>query len=590
MSVMATSAQPLMTSGGPALAQIAGGMPADGDLFAALFAPIGEGSGDGEDGDEALPETTDGAVPTADAATLLPLMEMQRAAMAVPQPVVVAPKVEGGEALVVDAAAPAAAAVAAPTIATTTTQPEGEEAAPAIAADGDAAPAPVAGTPAPVVTTAQAPEAPARRTRSTDATTAKVEGTKTNRRAASADAPIADAPVAEADPKGQGATPVRQIAAPISALVDEVSTPIVAAPTTASAKSDPTDTPPPATAETVIPARFLPAGAQPTEEPVDQPTAAQPTIAEIMARTQVLPTATPAAANPTAAVTPAAATAAAPVQIVAEGESPAEPAIGKTEAESIMATEVMPNIARPAAQALRRAPLPATARVEGEAGRVSRAAPTAEPRVAAPVADATLQPAAVLAADTVVQQTQQTAAIPQPQPATQAIGNAGSVAAAPTLSDQIAQQTLDMSGGSAWLDQLSSEIGRIGSGEGKLDFRLTPQALGELRVQVSQSDAGAHVRMTATTEQAQAALSDAQSRLVSDARAQGVRIAETQVDLAGSRADTMAQQQQQQNQQAAAQQQAQAGQPRIVRPRGGDVTSTINQAAPRTARASDRYA
>ena len=67
-----------------------------------------------------------------------------------------------------------------------------------------------------------------------------------------------------------------------------------------------------------------------------------------------------------------------------------------------------------------------------------------------------------------------------------------------------------------------------------LRFRLHPQTLGHLQVELQQGDRGTAVRLTVETEAARQLLADAQPRLAAEARAQGVRIAETHVDLSGS--------------------------------------------------------
>jgi flagellar hook-length control protein FliK len=93
---------------------------------------------------------------------------------------------------------------------------------------------------------------------------------------------------------------------------------------------------------------------------------------------------------------------------------------------------------------------------------------------------------------------------------------------------------LDLANDAEWLDRLARDIAQASGNEGTIRFRLHPQTLGHLRVELSQGDHGTSIRLTADTEQARAILADAQPRLVAEARAQGVRIAETHVDLSGS--------------------------------------------------------
>lgn len=97
-----------------------------------------------------------------------------------------------------------------------------------------------------------------------------------------------------------------------------------------------------------------------------------------------------------------------------------------------------------------------------------------------------------------------------------------------------ADRALDLASDSEWLDRLARDIAQAAGNEGTIRFRLHPQTLGHLRVELSQGDHGTSIRLTADTEQARAILADAQPRLVAEARAQGVRIAETHVDLSGS--------------------------------------------------------
>lgn len=102
------------------------------------------------------------------------------------------------------------------------------------------------------------------------------------------------------------------------------------------------------------------------------------------------------------------------------------------------------------------------------------------------------------------------------------------------LSQALAAQVLNITADGAWIDDLARDISRMASGSGDLRFRLTPETLGEMKVEISQSDRGAVIRMTVGSEAAQAALAEAQPKLVAEARAHGVRIADAQVDLASS--------------------------------------------------------
>ena len=96
------------------------------------------------------------------------------------------------------------------------------------------------------------------------------------------------------------------------------------------------------------------------------------------------------------------------------------------------------------------------------------------------------------------------------------------------------ERHLDLVRDSEWLDQLARDIVRSGDGDAPMRFKLHPQTLGHLKVELTQSDQGTSVRFTTETEVARTIIADAQPRLAAEARAHGLRIAETHVDLAGS--------------------------------------------------------
>jgi flagellar hook-length control protein FliK len=88
---------------------------------------------------------------------------------------------------------------------------------------------------------------------------------------------------------------------------------------------------------------------------------------------------------------------------------------------------------------------------------------------------------------------------------------------------------LDLSRESLWLDRLAHDIVSAGRIDGRLRFELSPPALGPMEVEVRHLDRGLHVQLTTHSEAARAIIADAQPRLVDEMRAQGVRVAETQV-------------------------------------------------------------
>lgn len=82
-----------------------------------------------------------------------------------------------------------------------------------------------------------------------------------------------------------------------------------------------------------------------------------------------------------------------------------------------------------------------------------------------------------------------------------------------------------------WLDQLARDIARTAAHDSQLRFKLNPEHLGSLTVEVSHRAEGAAVRFTADSEAARTLIADAQPKLIAEARAQGLRIAEAHVDL-----------------------------------------------------------
>jgi flagellar hook-length control protein FliK len=98
----------------------------------------------------------------------------------------------------------------------------------------------------------------------------------------------------------------------------------------------------------------------------------------------------------------------------------------------------------------------------------------------------------------------------------------------------VLQQHLDLAHDGAWLDNLARDIANSADSDSRLSFRLNPAHLGSLHVELSNGADGTSIRFTAETEAARAILVDSRHHLVAEARAQGVRVAETQIDVAGS--------------------------------------------------------
>jgi flagellar hook-length control protein FliK len=123
-------------------------------------------------------------------------------------------------------------------------------------------------------------------------------------------------------------------------------------------------------------------------------------------------------------------------------------------------------------------------------------------------------------------------AIGQPH-ATQISSNdaTASVAPGPTQAEQSMTRHLDLARDNQWLDRLAHDITQAATANGHLKFQLNPEHLGSLQVEIANSAAGTSVRMTADNDAARTILVDAQPRLIAEVRAQGLRIAESHVDL-----------------------------------------------------------
>lgn len=100
--------------------------------------------------------------------------------------------------------------------------------------------------------------------------------------------------------------------------------------------------------------------------------------------------------------------------------------------------------------------------------------------------------------------------------------------------DTIVEQSLSIARDGVWLDTLARDIASSASNGGDLHFKLNPQNLGSLTVAIAQTADGASIRLTATTETTRNILLDAQPRLVAEARAQGLKVSDTQVDLSSN--------------------------------------------------------
>lgn len=243
---------------------------------------------------------------------------------------------------------------------------------------------------------------------------------------------------------------------------------------------------------------------------------------------------------------PVAPQAAAPIQPAAE-QTPAAPAVqtaaaaalpkGVATEQPVSKKEETPDHAEPAAHAEEKpaSVLPAPLRLAIQNLIAEKAPAFARPD--APTASAAMpandQPAAAplpasppTASSVIALMQTQLAAATAPAPAIDRA--AAAAAASPEV--EIERQ-LDIARDSEWLDSLARDIARTAGRDATLRFQLHPQSLGTLHVEVAQSHAGTSVRLTADSEAARSIIADAQPRLIAEARAQGVRIAEAHVGM-----------------------------------------------------------
>jgi flagellar hook-length control protein FliK len=96
--------------------------------------------------------------------------------------------------------------------------------------------------------------------------------------------------------------------------------------------------------------------------------------------------------------------------------------------------------------------------------------------------------------------------------------------------DSLVQGQLAIGRDGQWLDSLARDIAASASG-GDLHFKLAPENLGALTVSIAAQADGAAIRMTADTDRAHQILTEAQPRLIAEARAQGLRVSESHVEL-----------------------------------------------------------
>jgi flagellar hook-length control protein FliK len=91
------------------------------------------------------------------------------------------------------------------------------------------------------------------------------------------------------------------------------------------------------------------------------------------------------------------------------------------------------------------------------------------------------------------------------------------------------ERQLDLARDERWVNQLARDIVSLSSQTDRIAFRLHPERLGQLDVQLAQSEAGLSIRMTTEHRETQVILAQAQPRLVEDMRSQGLRVAQAEI-------------------------------------------------------------
>lgn len=119
---------------------------------------------------------------------------------------------------------------------------------------------------------------------------------------------------------------------------------------------------------------------------------------------------------------------------------------------------------------------------------------------------------------------------PVPDAPTPAPGPVTPATAAPASpGDMIVDRQLDLVRNEQWLGELAHDIASTSGDNNRLSFRLMPQQLGRLDVDVTRSHNGLSLAIHTESDSAQAILTAAQPRLVDEIRAQGLRLADTQM-------------------------------------------------------------
>lgn len=187
-----------------------------------------------------------------------------------------------------------------------------------------------------------------------------------------------------------------------------------------------------------------------------------------------------------------------------------------TETQAAPAPAVQPAMPQTASRAAERPAMPTAVptRTRGETAPIVRRTVT-EPRRRTEQLTADAMPSAIIQR-----------AVEAPRAPLNAIADT-----APPQGDTVIAQTLAIARDGVWLDTLARDIARSADSGADLHFKLEPQNLGALTVAIAQGDEGASIRLTAETATTRDILRDAQPQLIAEARAHGLKVSETHVEL-----------------------------------------------------------
>lgn len=242
---------------------------------------------------------------------------------------------------------------------------------------------------------------------------------------------------------------------------------------------------------------------------------------------------------------------------------PSAPPVAATAPEGVapaaIELPIQPDAPRPARGAPMLPPLPASA-------PTAAPAPPAFPTMREAPSSPPLVEIQAMVADAITSE-------PPAAPDQPAAPLAQSVAAAPaqrTAQPDALQPPIDTTD-PRWIDRMAQEIADLANGDGRARFRLNPETLGSMEITVRHTADGISVRFEVDNESTRALLAHTEQRLQAEARANGLRIADTQVDLA-----------QQQNQRGGRERPAE--QPLIAIRTTSSETTTTAERAPASAR------